>query len=491
MLDYVVVGGGIGGVVTFSLLKKLGKNVLLFEKLNYLGGCAGTFQRDSNFYNVGATTLVGLEGNFPLAVLMRILDKKDIPVKKSDPSIKVYIKDKVINRYRDRDRAFDEVNKNFYNHKNKKLWQEIYKTADRNWNSIYKLLPYKGLTLKSLPIYMKNLSYLISSLKYTVLPAKDVIHNIAGDLSEDYIRFLNSQILMTTQGYYDEVSFSVATMGLTYPNLDNYYVIGGMGRIFDILTEGLDGIHLKEKVIKIKKVKDIFEITTNKGVYYSKRVILNSTIWNFCDILDGFSNLCYYLRKRYLKMWGSLTLYFTVKDPYNLLNHHHYQILHDENPYTGSYSFFVSVSDREDMLISQKGYKSITISTHCKIDLWENISGYLYEEKKEKAKDFILDILYKHIPVFKILEKSDVFVGTPKTFERYTGRYRGSVGGVPLIREYFPFFYPKGFAPIENLYIVGDTVFPGQGWPGVVLGVFNLLMSIEEDFNELLHFYIK
>ncbi|MCX7760293.1 MAG: NAD(P)-binding protein [Hydrogenothermaceae bacterium] len=491
MLDYVIVGGGIGGVVAFSLLKKLGKNTLLFEKLNYLGGCAGTFQKDNNFYNVGATTLVGLEGNLPLAVLMRILGKDNIPVKKSDPSIKVYIKDKVINRYKDKERALEEINKNFYNPQNKRLWQEIYKTADKNWSNLYNFIPYTGLNLKTFSTYLKKFPHILSTLKYVTSTAKDVIHKISGDLSEDYIKFLNSQILMTAQGYYDEVSFSVATMGLTYPNLDNYYVIGGMGRMFDFLTESLDGIHLREKVLKVKKVGDFFEVKTNKNSYLSKRVILNSTIWNFCDILEGFDNVCYSFRKKYKKMWGSLTLYFTVNDPDNLLNDHHYQILHDKNPYTGSYSFFVSVSDKDDTVISKTGYKTVTVSTHCEIDLWKNIDDYIYKERKEKAKEFILENLYRHIPYFKMLEKSDIFVGTPKTFERYTGRFRGSVGGVPLLKKYFSFFYPKTFTPIENLYIVGDTVFPGQGWPGVVLGVFNLLICIEEDFNELLYKHIK
>lgn len=30
---------------------------------------------------------------------------------------------------------------------------------------------------------------------------------------------------------------------------------------------------------------------------------------------------------------------------------------------------------------------------------------------------------------------------------------------------------PSCNTPFENLYNVGDTVFAGQGWPGVALGV--------------------
>lgn len=76
MYDYIIVGGGIGGVVAFSLLKRLGKNVLLLEKLDYLGGCAGTFKKDGMFYNVGASTLVGLDEKLPLDILVKILNIK-------------------------------------------------------------------------------------------------------------------------------------------------------------------------------------------------------------------------------------------------------------------------------------------------------------------------------------------------------------------------------------------------------------------------------
>lgn len=91
MQDYIVVGGGIGGVVAYSILKKLGKKVLLFEKLDYLGGCAGTFKKDGLFYNVGASTLVGLDENLPLDILLKILDidKNTIPVLPIDPAIVV------------------------------------------------------------------------------------------------------------------------------------------------------------------------------------------------------------------------------------------------------------------------------------------------------------------------------------------------------------------------------------------------------------------
>jgi phytoene dehydrogenase-like protein len=492
LLDYIVVGGGIGGVITYTLLKKLGKRVILIEKLSYLGGCAGTFEKDGIFYNVGASTLVGLDEGLPLDILIKILeiDKKSMPIIQIDPAIVVYVNDKIIHRYTDFGNAYEEINKNFYYPKNKQLWEKIKKTSDKNWENIYQMLPFNPRDLKTLSkTVFKNLNYLFFNLKENLLTAKSVIKDYIPNPDKDYIAFLNSQILMTTQCYWDEVSFSFACMGLTYPNLKNYYVVGGMSRFLDSIVGDDKNVLKKTKVLSILKNKDFFVVKTNKGDFECKKVILNKTIWDYCQLLEPTlkDKYCDKNIKKYNKLWSSATLYFWIEDKNNVLDKHHYQIIHEKNPYTDSYSFFVSVADKVD---AKENKKSITISTHCKIDLWENLTQQEYNEKKENLKNFILEKLYQKLPFFKTIQKGEIMVGTPKTFKRYTERYRGTVGGIPLRRDYTMLNYPVGITPIKNLFLVGDSVFPGQGYPGVSVGVFNLLLQIEEDFREIFYRYI-
>ncbi|MGC9120039.1 MAG: phytoene desaturase family protein [Sulfurihydrogenibium sp.] len=491
MVDYIVVGGGIGGTVAYLLLKSIGKNVLLFEKLDYLGGCAGTFRKDGIFYNVGASTLVGLDEKLPLDTLLKILkiDKNILPIKQIDPSIVVFVGDKKINRYKDFDLSFEEINSNFPHKKNRELWNKILKTSNQNWSNLYNFLPFNPKSPKNIIHQLfKNYHYLLSNVKENLLTAESIIKPYLDRWDKDYVKFLNSQILMTTQCYWNEVNFSFACMGLTYTNLSNYYVFGGMSEFLNALVGNDENVKKKTKVIKISKESGVYKVHTNRGVFETKRVILNKTIWDFCDILDDSlkNDLCLKNRQKYSKIWSSATLYFAVKDDSNLLDKHHYQIVHDEeNPYTGSYSFFVSVADDKDKI---NGYKSVTISTHCKIDRWENVENY--QEQKEKLKEFILDKLYERVPVFRNLPKTDIMVGTPRTFKRYTERYKGTVGGIPLMRSYTMFNYPVGNLPIDGMFLVGDSIFPGQGYPGVVLGVFNILLQIERDFHEVFYRYI-
>jgi len=75
--------------------------------------------------------------------------------------------------------------------------------------------------------------------------------------------------------------------------------------------------------------------------------------------------------------------------------------------------------------------------------------------------------------------------GTPNTFEFYTKRYRGYVGGIPhSLRKSLINMSPNK-TMLKNFYLSGDTAFPGQGIPAVVLGALNIhkiVMSKAETF---------
>jgi len=94
---------------------------------------------------------------------------------------------------------------------------------------------------------------MIKTLPYNLKTAESVIRSYIQNPSKDYIAFINSQILITTQCYWDEVNFSFATMGLTYTNLTNYYVKGGMSNFLESIIQNDTNVLRKEKVKKISK----------------------------------------------------------------------------------------------------------------------------------------------------------------------------------------------------------------------------------------------
>jgi phytoene dehydrogenase-like protein len=68
--------------------------------------------------------------------------------------------------------------------------------------------------------------------------------------------------------------------------------------------------------------------------------------------------------------------------------------------------------------------------------------------------------------------------GTPSTFENYTLRHRGYVGGIPNTIDRKLWNMTSGHTPFNRLFMVGDTIFPGQGICGVVAGALTTCRSL-------------
>jgi phytoene dehydrogenase-like protein len=70
-----------------------------------------------------------------------------------------------------------------------------------------------------------------------------------------------------------------------------------------------------------------------------------------------------------------------------------------------------------------------------------------------------------------LFKREDVLtyhVSDAANWEKWTGRYRGFVGGIPQFMRIKPWMMNKQQKG-NNLFFCGDSVYPGQGIPGVVL----------------------
>ena len=88
-----------------------------------------------------------------------------------------------------------------------------------------------------------------------------------------------------------------------------------------------------------------------------------------------------------------------------------------------------------------------------------------YAKEKENMCDKMLAATDSIIPGFR--DSADlVMTGTPITFQRFTKRSHGWVGGYPqtnLFRARSPYLAP-------GLRMVGDSIFPGQSLAAVSMG---------------------
>jgi len=458
--DIAVIGSGMGGSLISALNKD--KNLILFEKEPNLGGCASTFKRKGNYYNTGATTFVGYENNHPIKKIFDTINY--IPdIQKSEVAIRVIQDNKIIDRVKDFEVFLLNINEIYPHENNRVFWNTIKDLDEKFWS--LKKLHYAKYSISSYIQTIGSIFELFSLFKLDIFKsAESFINETLYGITAQYKAFIDAQLLITIQTTAKDVSLLSLAVGLSYPFHDVFYVNNGMGSLFDGVLKDVN-VHKKEEIMKIYKEKDFYRIISNKDEYLSKQVILNSSIYNTSHLFDD-ENIRKYYDSFSFSDQSAFVIHLTLDCKEIFL--HHYQIILNKNiPNSISNSFFVSISSQEDTLLSKNGY-SITISTHTKASLWKDISKDQYTKQKQITQDFIIDAFLEN---FVTIDKKDIvsiFSGTSKTFNKYINRY--NCGGKAItIKNILQ--TPSCRTPFQGLYNVGDTVFAGQGWPGVALGV--------------------
>ena len=160
--------------------------------------------------------------------------------------------------------------------------------------------------------------------------------------------------------------------------------------------------------------------------------------------------------------WGAITGYFLIRLDQELESIYHQIHVKD-------HSYFFSFSEKDDESKSNEKWLTLTISTHC--DLQKKIKN-----KNEYQKD-IEEVIHSN---FKTKELECVGIGTPFTFEKFTSREKGCVGGIPHSIDNNLLTFPNFLTGLKNFYQLGDTTFPGQGIVGVIQGAFNFTDQIPQ-----------
>ncbi|KLE01710.1 phytoene desaturase family protein [Aliarcobacter butzleri] len=459
-IDLTVIGSGIGGSL-ISILNK-DKNLVLFEKDKNLGGTASTFKRFGNYFNSGATTFVGYEDNH---IIKEIFDSADfIPdLKKSSYAYRTIINGKSIDRTTDFEEFIESLNSVFYHKNNRYFWQTLKDIDERFWK--LKDIYFAKYSLNSYLKSLKTIDILFKEYKFLLFKsAKSFIKEVLGDISKEYQDFIDAQLQITLQSTSKDIPLLSFAIALSYPFHKIFYANGGMGKLFDDMLKDIN-VKKNEQIMQIKKENNFYRLISSKDEYLTSKLVLNMPVFE-CKNLFLDEDLQNYYKKFEFYDQSAFVIYLKIDSKKEFLNH--YQIILKDNiPNAVSKSFFVSFSQKDDEKLSKNGY-SVTISCHTKALFWNELSKEEYERNKEFTKNFILDELLKNIPDIKKEDIKIEFCATSKTFKRYINRF--NCGATPLNLKNI-FKIPSSLTPFKNLYNIGDSVFAGQGWPGVALGV--------------------
>ncbi len=178
-----------------------------------------------------------------------------------------------------------------------------------------------------------------------------------------------------------------------------------------------------------------------------------------------------YLRRNQAAVGGALVLFLGVpEEEVAGQDFTHHQVLQDYDiPLGNGNNMFISVSSPGDVVSAPGGFRSVMISTHCELKEWEGLSEAEYVARKQRLTNLLLDYSRRVYP--RLGENAVVCeLATPRTFERFTSRPRGAVGGFRQRLSNTNQWAVPHASGLPGFWLVGDTTWPGLGTVACVHG---------------------
>ncbi|MEL6440894.1 MAG: carotenoid isomerase [Cyanobacteria bacterium J06621_8] len=472
--DVVVIGSGVGGLVTATQLAAKGAKVLVLERYLIPGGSGGYFERAGYRFDVGASMIFGFGDRGTTNLLTRALDAVKMKLETiADPvQIHYHLPEGLeLKVHRDYEAFLQELIA-IFPHEEKgirtfygKCWEVF------NYLNSMELLSLEEPRYLTRVFFQKPLSCL-GLAKYLPLNVGDIARKHIKD--PKLLQFIDMECYLWSVVPADKTPMINAGMvfsdrhygGINYPK-------GGVGKIAEKLAEGLvkagGEIKYKAKVNKIliEDGKAVGVRMANQTEYRAKRVVSNATRW------DTFGKLLppehtpkkeQKWQQRYQKSPSFLSLHLGVQAQVlpEGTDCHHILLESWDKMEDSQGTIFVSIPTLLDPSLAPPGHHIIHTFTPCWIEEWQGLSPQKYQEVKEAAAAKIINRLEAIFPGLGAgLDYQEV--GTPRTHRSYLGREDGTYGPIPRRKLAGLLGMPFNRTSIPGLYCVGDSTFPGQG----------------------------
>lgn len=481
--DVLVVGAGFGGLATALRLAERGHRVTLCEALRYPGGCASTFSRRGHRFEAGATLFSGFG---PGQLFDRWIRRYGIDVELDwlDPVVALRAGNVTLAVPPDRGDFVERICAlpGAPAARVRAFFAEQRRVANTLWALFDdpRLLPPFGA--RGLWAHLRRTPRYVPLLAWVGRPLTAVLHKHGlADWSPLRV-WLDGlcQITVQCSAAEAEAPFALATMDYYFRG--TAHVRHGIGALATGLTDALTRlgaeVRFSSRVKGLQPIPGGWRAETRGGPITARRVALNLIPQAARRLLGWPEGANRGLDRRAAAVadgWGAAMLYLAAEPPPGAPDkpQHLQCVLDPSRPLQEGNHIFCSISGAADRGRAPGRQRTLTVSTHVPMATLRALPEAEQGAYIERIQHAMRATLAARAPEWSAGVRY-AETASPRTFERFTGRDGGLVGGIPRrvgLRHYLD-LVPRAVAP--GLHLVGDSVFPGQSTLATAVGGWKL-----------------
>lgn len=476
--EVVVVGGGIGGLTAAALLAARGVSVCLVERAGRAGGCASNYGHLGHDFEAGAGLYACWQPRDLHARVFAELPVEPPEALAIEPAYTVRMPCGADVRVGGSPEEFEATLRDSFP-ECAGAAAGFYREAARIAGALRRAAlraPALNTTSKLRRIRLAasepRLAPLILSAR-----ADTAAQHLSGT-SARFRRFVDAQLQIFAQSPSERCSYLYAAVALTEPLRGMHAIRGGAQSLADILAEsiGRSGGAVRLGATALRLAFDAsgraagVTLLSGETVEATRAVVSNLTLWDTYGKLVGADRTPHAvsaLLKR-LRGWGAYQIFVSLEEEAaRRLPSDKVLALSDwreGEPFDAEGALFMLGAAPARDRRAPEGKRAATVSAFTDAEQWfafHSDEGE-HEEQDRRALETLWGRIHAALP--ELGAGAEVFeTATPRTFYERTRRRLGMVGGVGQSPELYGHGAPSHRTAVPGLYMVGDTIFPGNG----------------------------